>query len=67
MLDLSELSPATRQLVQDARYRARVTSTLLESDPASSESVTARDAIDTAVVEILAAVGLPEVRSPALS
>ena len=59
MLDLSGLSPATRQLVQDARYRAQVTAALLEADPGSAAGLTARDAIDAAVVEILAAVGLP--------
>lgn len=59
LYELSRFSPATRQLVQDARYRASLTSDLLRSDPSSSESIHARDAIDAAVVEILVAVGLP--------
>lgn len=59
LLDRSRLSPDTFRLVQDARYRAHVTSELLRSDPSSSESARARDAVDAAVVEILAAAGLP--------
>lgn len=58
-LDLTRLSPATLRLVQDARYRARLTLDLLQSDPSSPDSAPARDAIDAAVVEILAAAGLP--------
>jgi hypothetical protein len=59
LIDLSKLSPMTRQLVQDARYRAKLTSDLLKSDPSSPPSIHARDAIDAAVVEVLAAAGLP--------
>jgi hypothetical protein len=58
-LDLSRLSPATVQLLQDARRRARLTSDLLQSDPSTPASVQARDTIDAGVVEILAAAGLP--------
>jgi hypothetical protein len=59
MLDFSHLSPDTLQLVQDARFRAHLTTALLRSDPSSSEAAHARDTIDAAVVEILEAAGLP--------
>lgn len=57
--DVSNLSPATRRLVDDAGLRARLTSTLLQSEPSSSDAEGARDAIDAAVVEILEVAGLP--------
>jgi hypothetical protein len=57
--DDSNLSSATRRLVHDAQFRARLTSSLLQSDSASSDAEDARNTIDAAVVEILDAAGLP--------
>jgi hypothetical protein len=57
--DGSMLSTATRRLVHDARFRARLTSILLQSEPSSSEAEDALNAIDAAVVEILDPAGRP--------